>query len=504
MISLSCAEILVEPALENKHDPLSPLFVPGSPAGLAAHQKSDKAIELSWVGGSHFASAVRIERRASGQAFQFLGTIHPDSTRFVDTTGVLSGTTYGYRIGKLAANGNVGYSGELPFSMTFPPPVITESGDTARVFVRLKWTDASGFAAGYIIERSNGTGTFAEIGRRSRGSESYVDVTADTNNASQYRLRAFTSLNTSAPSPTVSLRFLLETQQIPFSIPNWQIGAASPDGKIIACVGGGSSGEIRLFSLETGGQLKVIVTTSPGLHSVAFSPDGSLLVVGGVDSLRIWDVSSGMLKVSSPGFMEHVCFDQTGNVLAISCPSASTVQIWDPRTLTMVKQLPGGVEVAISPDGNTIASLVSRPDGNGFAMEIRDVASEAIVGSYGSGYAWGNQLSFDPTGKVLVSSRFDHVFVTRVTDGAILFQSPTGGYWSSVDVNSAGTYFVGADMDGPVIAWSLHSFQQVARISLDRTNFYRVVRFLHDGTRFVVGTSAGIGVWSIGPHWTTN
>ena len=92
----SCAEILVAPALDNVHDPLSSTFVPGQSGGLSATQVSDRAVKLSWVRGSQFIVSNRVERKPSSGHSRFSGhspRIQRDSsTRPVSSWGFRTAT----------------------------------------------------------------------------------------------------------------------------------------------------------------------------------------------------------------------------------------------------------------------------------------------------------------------------------------------------------------------------------------------------------------------------
>ena len=351
MCLLSCAEILVAPPLENPHDPLATAFVPASSEDIAAKQISDRAIVLTWVNGSKFASAVRIEKRIvalaaakhgmrpadSSQAYRVIGTLPADSTRFVDTTGVLLGAIYAYRIGAVASHGNIGYSAEIGFELSFPPPSISDASDSARMSVHLGWSDVSGFADGYIVERENGSGVFSEIARTAKGHESYTDIAPDTGRTDRYRVRALTSLNISVPSDPVSLNYTLEVLPGSLFIPGASLGAVSPDGTIIASWVGGNAGEIRLYSVATGALMRTIFTNNSAYYGLAISPNDALIAVAAVDSLRILNLVSGAVVRTFPGFYGNSVFSRNGALLAAANWSTQTILIFDPVTWKAVQ-----------------------------------------------------------------------------------------------------------------------------------------------------------------------
>jgi WD40 repeat protein len=72
----------------------------------------------------------------------------------------------------------------------------------------------------------------------------------------------------------------------------------SPDGRTLAVHGtGGEGSHPRLYDVDTG-QLRQHLQVDAGkqLGAVAFSPDGTLVVAGIENSLRLWEVKTGKLR----------------------------------------------------------------------------------------------------------------------------------------------------------------------------------------------------------------
>ena len=68
--------------------------------------------------------------------------------------------------------------------------------------------------------------------------------------------------------------------------------AFSPDGKTV--VSGSNDKNIKLWSVETGQEIKTLVGHSDAVHSVAFSPDGKTVVSGSSDEkIKLWSVETG-------------------------------------------------------------------------------------------------------------------------------------------------------------------------------------------------------------------
>ncbi|MFX1508400.1 MAG: hypothetical protein ACFFDC_20140, partial [Promethearchaeota archaeon] len=145
----------------------------------------------------------------------------------------------------------------------------------------------------------------------------------------------------------------------------WKI-AFSPDGNKIACCDTSSNGMIYFENLET----KINDDEFHGgyVDSVAFSPDGSLLVSAG-ESIKIWNVTQDeLVSVGDPiteGRVYSVDFSPNGSWLAAGFDEI--IRIWHVENWTEVI-LPFDdhegevISVKFSPDGGLLAST-GRQDG---------------------------------------------------------------------------------------------------------------------------------------------
>jgi WD40 repeat protein len=131
--------------------------------------------------------------------------------------------------------------------------------------------------------------------------------------------------------------------------------AFSPDGKTVACTGGGCwlwdvAG--RRFGHEVG--------LHNGSHAVLFTPDGRL-VTAGEYGVRLWDATSLRIKASLPTKTTYaVALNRDGRTIATAGPDG--VQLWDltTRRLTAILTDNTTQSVAWSPDGRTLAGATSQ------------------------------------------------------------------------------------------------------------------------------------------------
>jgi len=124
---------------------------------------------------------------------------------------------------------------------------------------------------------------------------------------------------------------------------DWVLSLAfSNDGQRLAS--GGYDGAVRLWEVPGGKKLLEIAATlpppanSPGpptnvILSLAFSPDGKQLAIGGTDEqIHLFNTSDGKLARSIAGHTGSVtglAFHPSGTVLA-SCSKDHTVRLWNP------------------------------------------------------------------------------------------------------------------------------------------------------------------------------
>ena len=130
--------------------------------------------------------------------------------------------------------------------------------------------------------------------------------------------------------------------------------AVSPVGQMVA----DAYTPIRLWDTTTGNVVRTLA--SGGASSLAFSPDGTILV-GGIAGagVRLWDVASGSeltnLPITAPGTSVRVAVSPDGRW--IGALSSAGLQIWSLHTYASVAAFavdPLAVTFAFSRDGNSV------------------------------------------------------------------------------------------------------------------------------------------------------
>ena len=195
--------------------------------------------------------------------------------------------------------------------------------------------------------------------------------------------------------------------------------AFSPDSKTVAA--GGLSldkttetfgGVLELWNAKTGALLSTLATASNGgVLTVAFSPDGKTLAVGGTGNgggvLELWNVSTGTLSKTlssaANSGVTSVAFSRDGKTLAVggynnSGQENGVVELWNATTLSRIAVLNAGGEegvlsVAFSSDGSILFVGTS---GN---MQAFSVASKSLLEQYSVGQV--SSVTVSPSGNQL-------------------------------------------------------------------------------------------------------
>lgn len=118
--------------------------------------------------------------------------------------------------------------------------------------------------------------------------------------------------------------------------------ALSPDGKTLAV--GGMKGTEYLFDTSTG-RLIASLTASPDpgyAFKVAFSPDGKLLAVATYSGLQLWDIGTRrvIIREQNSGTATDAAFSPDGAILAVGY--SNTVKLWNVKTGQVISTLDAG------------------------------------------------------------------------------------------------------------------------------------------------------------------
>jgi WD40 repeat protein/serine/threonine protein kinase len=321
----------------------------------------------------------------------------------------------------------------------------------------------------------------------------------------------------------------------------------SPDGKLLASVGNGTTGELRVWDAASGKETARARGDLPLTDVVAFSPDGRRLATCDAQGtaapmLRIWDAATGKKTFSwrgHAGSASGVAFSTDGKYLA-SAAGDKLIKIWDASTYQHVRSLRGHrpkvLAVTFSPDGKQLASagedgevktwdpstgrevlsllghtrqalaVAFSPDGTRLAsaggddtLRLWDLTTGGEVSTYRSGAVTG--VAFGPHGQYLVSSGPDgavKVWDATRNPEALVLKGPNCEIVAAAFV-WAGSRLVTAAADRTLRFWDLTTGRESRPVAVPGASWgvpYIGVAFSNDASRLAApGRGHSIGVW---------
>jgi WD40 repeat protein len=236
--------------------------------------------------------------------------------------------------------------------------------------------------------------------------------------------------------------------------------------------------EAKVWDAETGVVLVELKAQRWLMHSLAFSPDGTRIVAGGSDgTARVWNARTGAILLELKGHTGGVnCAafspDRDGTRI-VTGSRDRTVRVWDARTGTALVELKGhtgGVtSVAFTPDGTRIVSASSEV----IVWDAR--MGTAPVELRQSSYITSAAFSPDSTRIVLVGgaglptdAAEVRVFDTRTGAAVLDLQGQTGGV-QSMAFSTDGTRIVIRAYNKTVKVWDAQTGEELPGEAIPET-----------------------------------
>jgi WD40 repeat protein/DNA-binding SARP family transcriptional activator/tRNA A-37 threonylcarbamoyl transferase component Bud32 len=322
--------------------------------------------------------------------------------------------------------------------------------------------------------------------------------------------------------------------------------AFSPDGTRL--VAGGNDGTALVWDIAPAATAEALGIAASGgwPTSVAFTPDGSSVVVSGVGAGAdarsvgtggwlggaLWDARTGdrirdlgdawfgaavgaggsivatwgkTLAVvdASPGGAVRTLFPKGASLSAIATApqgtevagaregygGSSSVLVWDARSGKLIRTFSGwdlSVEgVALSPDGRLVAGL----SGLG-VLRVLDVQSGNLVFSERVTTGEGRSVMFSPDGSLIATSAGDGVSVWRVPSGKLLDRLGGTGSVGAVAFSPDGSRIATGGDDGAARIWDVATGLQTLTL-VGHTGALTGVAFSPDGSRLATTSLDG-------------
>lgn len=248
----------------------------------------------------------------------------------------------------------------------------------------------------------------------------------------------------------------------------WSV-AFSPDGHLL--VSADEDGQIILWDIATRQPFSQLPTAANAVYSVAFSPNGKILAVGNADStITFWDTATHQpfgqpLWGHKPGGVMYVTFSPNGQLLA-SASLDNTIILWDMATRQPIgPPLTGHTDwvwkVAFSPDGKTLASV-----GRDQRVILWDVATRQPLGSPLTGHKnTVASVAFSPDGRTLATGDgHGRIILWDVATHLPLGQPLTqhvNTVWGLVFKSDDPKILISSSEDGSIIIWDTVTHQPI-------------------------------------------
>jgi len=183
--------------------------------------------------------------------------------------------------------------------------------------------------------------------------------------------------------------------------------AFSPEGASVAT--GDDTGRIQLWDVTTGEALLTLKLGNGVIRWLAFAPDGMTLAASDQASgLQLWDLGGGRPLGALDGSPHHVlcpCFSRDGRLLAFGTVDGELI-VWDraarrPLARTQVDRQ-GSLAIAFAPDSRSLA-VIEDLDGT-LSVIATETGQKRWSISLGPGLGTGG-LAYAPDGKTIISGR---------------------------------------------------------------------------------------------------
>lgn len=271
--------------------------------------------------------------------------------------------------------------------------------------------------------------------------------------------------------------------------------AFSPDGRLLVTTGRIPDPTVRVWEVDTGRQIGELVGPTSFLRNAAFSLDGRLVVTTNADrTVRVWEVNSGrspkVLESDGTAILDAV-FSPDGKFILTACLDG-TARLWRAddghEVLKFIGHQSRVVEVAFNSDGNL--AVTASFDKTARIWETRTGRELAVLRGHQNEVF---SAAFSSDGKWVATGDADATVRVWETGSWRKLQELSGhtAGVTRVAFSPDGHFLVSAASDGTVRVWEPRTGQNVSQIHLRSAEVSNAV-FSPDGKYIAAASSDNI------------
>ncbi len=294
-------------------------------------------------------------------------------------------------------------------------------------------------------------------------------------------------------------------QALPIHLGLVTSAAYSPDGSMIAV--GGSSGAVVLSEVKTGRVLKELQAHNYTVGSLVFSYDGSLLASAGKrgNTIKVWNIENGSVDSldvpedrGTAWGIDGLAFSPTENRLVSYSSGSIFIDIWnlDAKTRKKYSVYSGDVDSLIfTNDGRHLIYAISPIviPGTKIARLWRMDVSTGKKEELGEHYSYYSSLSLSPDGKNLaIGSRFHGINIYNMQSGKTK-DIGSGIKFEHMQYSPDGSMLAAVDKKGTIRVWDTLSMESYTLNG--NTDVTKQIDFSPDGKFLLSSDPESVWLW---------